>query len=186
LYRWLQTHQADIRQAREAGAGWSEILQAAREDNIPLREDANARRDLQKTWNRVCRAEEKFVSTQAKSIVTRTEATPPRIMPSRLPRDWRPEFVDSPSNGEPDRSDPGSSSQEKTRTSALPVGADNGEPEKNALATTIPCAVASSGDEVEPVPEVSKTRAQVIFEGYKKRLADDANRKAGYIPREER
>ncbi|AOX18386.1 hypothetical protein [Kozakia baliensis] len=170
LYCWLHTNHDDITHARQTGASWTEILAAAREDGIGIGDDANARRILQKTWARVSRAEEKFRSSNAALSALRgadNPAAPHHVMPSRLPASWRPEFV------EPTGTSPGQHEVGRLH-------------QKNALTTTKSCAVASSSDELAPVPGDGRTRADVIFEGYTKRLADDSNRKAGYIPREER
>ncbi|AOX21455.1 superantigen-like protein SSL4 [Kozakia baliensis] len=176
VYLWLLAHRETIGEARALGIKWSEIIQAAQEDGIAIEDCRGARVSIQKSWKRVHRAwtteSQRRAEIESAKAAAQVQPATSRIMPSRLPASWRPEFVD-----------PGSA------PSPQPVAVNTPErnvvaPQKNALATTNTFPVASSNAELTSVPTEGKTRSQIIFEGYQKRFTEEANRKAGYIKRE--
>ncbi|GAB31601.1 hypothetical protein BJI49_10735 [Acetobacter pasteurianus] len=93
LYRWLFEHHETIRQARDDNISWEEIAEAARADGISIVSDRPGRKLIQWKWKRVCLALSKLTQPRSNNDVADRVADRP-IMPSRLPSDWTPEFVE--------------------------------------------------------------------------------------------
>ncbi|AXN01960.1 hypothetical protein CJF59_15160 (plasmid) [Acetobacter pomorum] len=122
LYRWLFEHHETIRQARDDNIGWEEIAEAARADGITIVSDRPGRKLIQWKWKRVCLALGKLTSSKSDNDVSDRDAGRP-IMPSRLPADWTPEFVDIPQPAPPSVQPVPQSSSLTLKTETVPAGA---------------------------------------------------------------
>ena len=121
LYRWLFEHHETIRQARDDNIGWEEIADAARADGISIVSDRPGRKLIQWKWKRVCLALGKLTQPRSSNDVNDRVADRP-IMPSRLPADWKPEFVEMPQPvSQPAQGRPQSSSL-TVKTETMPAG----------------------------------------------------------------
>ncbi|AOX21660.1 hypothetical protein [Kozakia baliensis] len=170
LYRWLLTNRVEIAEARENGATWGEVVQAARDDGLQLDTSVASRRALQRKWVRVRKVVANFERKRSAGIARSSESdAPQRVMPSRLPANWRPQFV------EPAQS---------TALQPATVNAGQGAVptlKKNALATTNFRAVASSDAEMTPAILEGKTLADIAAEEIEREMRIMANRQAGYF-----
>lgn len=101
LYCWLFEHHKTIWQARQDNIGWEEIAEAARADGVAIVSDRLGRKRIQSKWKRVCLALGKLAPTgnshdrhDQENRDGASEGPGRSIMPSRLPTDWTPEFVE--------------------------------------------------------------------------------------------
>ena len=87
IYSWLRAHHGQIAALRlGAGRPWAEIIADMRQDLAGSEgSPALSLKNVCNIWQRVCR-----------DVAAIHPAAPKRLMPSRLPKDWRPEVVPPP------------------------------------------------------------------------------------------
>ncbi|GEL65769.1 hypothetical protein [Kozakia baliensis] len=173
LFRWLVRHFTHIEELRAGRVTWREIAEAAEQDGIRIGVSRTDLRRLEKKWRLVRKArssaELRRLEGERQNHVTRAATEGKQVMPSRLPANWRPQFV------EPAQS---------TALQPATVNAGQGAVptlKKNALATTNFRAVASSDAEMTPAILEGKTLADIAAEEIEREMRIMANRQAGYF-----
>lgn len=99
LYQWLFENYEELQATRLPGEMWLPYIELAIEDGVPIKTDVQSVRRVRKTWHSVCRAKAKRDQAYKDANPLKKdndEVTDRPIMPSRLPADWTPEFVEIP------------------------------------------------------------------------------------------
>ena len=97
LYQWLFENHAELLEMRLPGEMWLPYIELAIEDGVPIKTDTKSIQRVRKTWHLVCRAKAKRAQALATAGMEKpknNENNDKLIMPSRLPADWTPEFVE--------------------------------------------------------------------------------------------
>ena len=121
LYQWLFENYEELQATRLPGEMWLPYIELAIEDGVPVKTDLQSIRRVRKTWHSVCRAKAKRDQAH-KQLNPQTsenvEVVDRPIMPSRLPANWTPEFVEIPQPAPPpvQQTPKGSSLTLKTET----------------------------------------------------------------------
>ena len=121
LYQWLFENYEELQATRLPGEMWLPYIELAIEDGVPVKTDLQSIRRVRKTWHSVCRAKAKRDQAH-KQLNPQTsenvEVVDRPIMPSRLPANWTPEFVEIPQPAPPpvQQAHKGSSLTPKTET----------------------------------------------------------------------
>ncbi|GEN61490.1 hypothetical protein ANI02nite_33740 [Acetobacter nitrogenifigens DSM 23921 = NBRC 105050] len=105
LYRWLYRNHAELEADRLPGEMWLPYVEIAMEHGIPIGTDKRSIQRVRKTWRMVCLAKARRAQDEEEAERTRVERKEKNsirpVAPSRLPADWKPEFVE-PARSEPD------------------------------------------------------------------------------------
>lgn len=121
LYQWLFENYEELQATKLPGEMWLPYIELAIEDGVPVKTDLQSIRRVRKTWHSVCRAKAKRDQAH-KQLNPQTsenvEVVDRPIMPSRLPANWTPEFVEIPQPAPPpvQQAPKGSSLTLKTET----------------------------------------------------------------------
>ncbi|MBO1360319.1 hypothetical protein J2D73_11020 [Acetobacter sacchari] len=104
LYRWLYRNHTELEAERLPGEMWLPYVEIAIEHGVQIGTDKRSIQRVRKTWRMVCLAKAKRSREEEQADRTRIErkemsATRP-VAPSRLPEDWKPEFVEPPAVSE--------------------------------------------------------------------------------------
>ncbi|MCG4260836.1 hypothetical protein K6W36_09590 [Acetobacter senegalensis] len=123
LYQWLYKHHEAIAELRQISTSWKIVATVAADDGVNI---GTSRQDLKKIeckWRVVCRAISHKQSKQERHQEQPSPPEPRSIMPSRLPADWTPEFVDIPQPAPPPVQPAPQSSSLTLKTETVPAGA---------------------------------------------------------------
>ncbi|WP_244176906.1 hypothetical protein [Acetobacter pomorum] len=125
LYQWLFENHAELLEMRLPGEMWLPYIELAIEDGVPIKTDTKSIQRVRKTWLLVCRAKAKRAQALATADMEKpknNENNGRPIMPSRLPADWKPEFVEIPQPvSQPAQGRP-QSSPLTVKTETMPAG----------------------------------------------------------------
>lgn len=126
LYQWLFENHAELLEIRLPGEMWLPYIELAIEDGVPIKTDTRSIQRVRKTWHLVCRAKAKRAQALATSDMEKPkndENNDRPIIPSRLPADWTPEFVEIPQPAPPSVQPVPQSSSLTLKTETVPAGA---------------------------------------------------------------
>lgn len=94
LYQWLYQHHEAIAELRLVTTSWKIVATVAADDGINIGTSRQDLKKIERKWRVVCRAISHKQNKQERHRVQVPPSEPRPIMPSRLPSDWTPEFVE--------------------------------------------------------------------------------------------